>query len=274
MAESRAEEKEPEPGDAQEAQPEQVPEEHSDQGEEKQGRSTIVFPYGDLDDAMEIAKALHDEWGGSATVDQVGATLHTSMKSSNFRTKLATAKTFTVTKSENQQVELTPLGRQIVDASQADVAKAKAFLAVPLYKAIFEEYKGDRLPPTKGLESHMISLGVIAKQVVRARQLFQRSAKQAGFFKQGEDRLVLPINQTLLEGGAGTGLSPRRTRNRPTTGHTTAGGTLHPDIERLMATFLRDGQDWPSQKQQAWLQAVRDLDRLTEETDEAKPDAS
>jgi hypothetical protein len=244
------------------------------QSEEKQGRSTIAFPYGDLDDAVEIAKALHEHWGGKGTADQLGASMNTSMKSGAFRLKLATAKTFGVIKSENQQIELTQLGKQIVDSGQEELARIKAFLAVPLYKAIYVENKSDRLPPIKGLESQMIGLGVIPKQVDKARQAFQRSAKQAGFFKQGEDRLVLPVNPALLEGGADA--APPKPRRRPRGGPQQAQtGALHPDVDRLMATFLREGHEWPAEKQQGWLEAVRSLDRLTqEEADDGKTEAS
>jgi len=245
----------------------------NDDGEdEKYGRSTIVFPYGDLDDAIEIAKALHENWGGRGTVEQLGASMNTSMKSGAFRGKLATAKVFGVVKSENQQLELTPVGKQLADSAQEEVGKVRAFLDVPLYKKIYDENKQDRLPPIKGLESQMIGFGVVAKQVDKARQAFQRSAKQAGFFKQGEDRLVIPINPALLEGGSAP---PTRRRSRTGSTKSAQGGALHPDVDRLMATFLRDGADWPQEKQQEWLEAVRNLDRLTqEEADDGKPDHS
>jgi hypothetical protein len=73
-------------------------------------------------------------------------------------------------------------------------------MAVPLYSAIYEKYKGHLLPPMKALEREMLSLGVSSKQTDKARQAFERSARQAGFFEAGDDRLVRP----RLEGAAGT----------------------------------------------------------------------
>jgi hypothetical protein len=42
------------------------------------------------------------------------------------------------------------------------------------------------------LEREIANLGVAPKQTDKARQSFERSARQAGFFLQGEDRLVQP----------------------------------------------------------------------------------
>jgi hypothetical protein len=61
-----------------------------------------------------------------------------------------------------------------------------------LYEAIFAKYKGYSLPPPKAIEREMISLGVAPKQADRARQVFERSAQQAGFFAHGSDHSVKP----------------------------------------------------------------------------------
>lgn len=70
--------------------------------------------------------------------------------------------------------------------------RAYAFLAVPLFARIFENYKGFTLPGAAALEKFMRDEGVSPKQTGKARQAFLRAAKQAGFFAHGEDRLVRP----------------------------------------------------------------------------------
>jgi len=35
----------------------------------------------------------------------------------------------------------------------------ESFLRVPLYRAIFDRYRGVKLPPDAGLESEMVGLG-------------------------------------------------------------------------------------------------------------------
>src|SRR5207244_3608808 len=103
-----------------------------------------------------------------------------------------TAKTFGMITYTQGIVSLTSLGSRICDPNQEASAKADAFLAVPLYSRIYEQFKGGVLPPPSGLETAMVTLGVAPKQKDTARQVFQRSATEAGFFAYGPNRLVLP----------------------------------------------------------------------------------
>ena len=79
-----------------------------------------------------------------------------------------------------------------VDPQKGAAAKVEAFLTVPLYRAIYDRYAGSLLPNNIGLEKEMTELGVAAKQADKARQAFQRSAAEAGFFRQGSNKLVKP----------------------------------------------------------------------------------
>lgn len=76
-------------------------------------------------------------------------------------------------------------------------ARAEAFMRVPLYAGVYDKYRGHLLPPAKALEREMQGLGVSSKQTDKARQAFERSARQAGYFESGEDRLVKPRADTL-----------------------------------------------------------------------------
>jgi hypothetical protein len=80
--------------------------------------------------------------------------------------------------------------RYDVDPHLGPQARVQAFLTVPLYKALFENYRGFTLPRDVALEQQMVSLGVATKQKQKARQAFQRSAEQAGFFAHGRNKLV------------------------------------------------------------------------------------
>jgi hypothetical protein len=65
---------------------------------------------------------------------------------------------------------------------------------VALYARIFDNYNGFALPGPAALEKFMREVGVSGKQTGKARQAFMRSARQAGFFAHGEDRLVRPAD--------------------------------------------------------------------------------
>src|SRR5258708_5905230 len=158
----------------------------------KRERSTIAFPYQDLDSAIEIARAVHELTGSEGEMEQIAAHLGVSPKSSGFTIQIASAKVFGLVTGNQGTITLTRLGIQICDQQQEKAARVDAFLAVPLYKAIYEKFRGASLPPDTGLEAAIVSLGVAQKQRERVRQIFRRSAQQAGFFQFGTDRLVLP----------------------------------------------------------------------------------
>lgn len=162
-------------------------------GEGKREQSTILFPYLDLNTAIEVAQAIYQRSGlGVCTLDELAAEMGQTM-SGAFRMKTGTAKIFDlVDKESKSSIKLSELGRQIVSQDSARIARAEAFMRVPLYAAIFEKYKGHLLPPPKALEREMQGLGVSSKQTDKARQAFERSARQANYFESGEDRLVRP----------------------------------------------------------------------------------
>ena len=234
-------------------------------------RSTIDFPYLDLDAAIEVAKAVHQVGGTSCQWDQLAAQLGQSATGGGFRMRVATAKTFGLLNYSQGTVTLTRLGSQICDPDQEASAKVEAFLAVPLYKAVYDRFRGIVLPPAAGLEQEMVTLGVAAKQKDKARQAFQRSATSAGFFAFGTNRLVLPSiknNRKAEEpekeregsgagsGGGGAGTPPP-----------SAPPTMHPFIKGLLDTLppvvsLPTKSEWSMQGRREWLQTAAGIFNL------------
>ncbi|HKM99615.1 MAG TPA: hypothetical protein VJX23_03810 [Candidatus Binataceae bacterium] len=161
-------------------------------------RSKIVFPYGDLDDAVSVAKAIYNNSGAQADFDQLVEWMkHENVDSGAFRVKVAAARIFGLASVDGKKVTLLQLGHDTQDPKSESRARALAFLKVPLYKKVFETYRGRPLPDDKGLEKVMESFGVASKQTNRARQTFQRSAEQAKVFNDKKDRLVLPAGVSL-----------------------------------------------------------------------------
>jgi len=216
-------------------------------------RSTIAFPYTGLKDAERIARALHDSWGGGASPDQLAAGLKASPRSGSFRVKLATARTFRVISISRGNIALTDLGRKLIDPQTRAGARVEAFLTVPLFAALVNEYKGTMLPPDSGLEQKIHDLGVSAKQAARARQAFQRSAELAGFFKMGKDRLVQPAN--LPGSDTPPTVQPDYKDGEPRT----STAALPAPLPELWLTLLRDGRDWSPEKIQEFVETARSL---------------
>lgn len=228
----------------------------SDKSEGRQ-RSTIAFPYSDYESAEEVAKAIYENVGHGlcSASAQLAPWMRQSSKSSGFRTQLAAARLFGLIESDNSEsYRLTELGVRVLDPVQAPVAKAEAFLRVPLFKALYEKYKASTVPPTAALEREIAQLGVSEKQKARARQVFEGSAEQTGFRKQGPNRLVMPA----------VVVPPPGVGNTPNTGGNGGGGNgggggdngIGLDLDPLLLALLRkipvQGEEWPAEKRVRW----------------------
>lgn len=224
---------------------------------DKRERSMIEFPYMGLDEAIEVAQAIHETTGsGLCQADQLAAALKLSMASSGFRVRLSTTKMFGIIDSERGSgaVRLTDLGHRIVDPAQERAAKVEAFQNVPLYAKLVEQHRGKTLPPPAALERVMAEMGVAKKQTDRARQTFDRSAQSAGFFEFGRDKLVAPA----LSGGTAPPKSDApppppadQSQNRFDGG---GGGTTgDPLIDALIKKLPPAGKSWPAAERKTWM---------------------
>lgn len=233
------------------------PLEPSDPKQERE-RSTIDFPYVSLDDAVTVAKSVHKLGGNQCRLDSLAADLgHETINSGGFRQKLSAAHTFGFTALSQGVVSLTSLGIRVVDTEQERAARAEAFLKVPLYGAIYEEFKNGALPPAEGLEAKMLSLGVSNKMKGRARQVFQRSAKEAGFFAYGTTKLIYPA--------LGTAVTPKPKESADHTPETKNGSSnggdgggsgkkRHPLIEGLLTELPDPQTEWTTEDRKKWLE--------------------
>lgn len=230
-------------------------------------RSAIAFPYMDLDDGIDVAKKLYARRGiSSCPLDELAAEMKQTTSSGNFRLKTGTARTFGLVEKDGQSsMKLTDLGCRLVSPDGETAAKADAFLAVPLYNQIYEKYLGKLLPPTKALEREMQTLGVAAKQTDKARMAFYRSARQAGYFNSGDDRLVRPritasgpAAETLDQAAADAPLNEREPSPKRRNGSGSGGGH-HPFVEGLLDTLPEPGTVWTIEGRAAWLEAAANI---------------
>jgi hypothetical protein len=221
-------------------------------------RSTIEFPYLSLDIAIEIAKGVHATGGTQSRLEQVAAHLGESANGGAFRNKLVTSKLFGLTSHSGNTITLSPLGARVVDPAREQTARAEAFLNVPLYKAIYERFLNGTLPPQQGLESAMVTLGVANKQKERARQAFQRSAKEAGFFAYGSTKLVYPAGAADVKSVKVDEDEKAKDRNGGNGGGNDGGNgeDHHPLIEGLIKALPKSGSPWPLSARKKWLQAA------------------
>lgn len=235
----------------------------SDNGDSKRGRSTIEFPYLDLDDSIEIATAVHKIGGSGCQWIQLAAQLKQAASGGGFRLRLISAKLYGLLTYDRGQVTLSTLGMRIADSHQQKQARVDAFLSVPLYKVLYEKFEGVSLPPTAGLEREIEQLGVAPKQKNKARQVFLRSAKQAGFFWSGPDHLVTPPSTSSQ--GKPEHVEPRREpspKQLPGVGGFGGGGGgqfLNPFIQGLLEKLPQPETEWELEDRVKWLNTAASI---------------
>lgn len=227
-------------------------------------RSTIGFPYNNLGDAIEVAQAIQNNVGtGDCDDAQLSAWLNLSAKSSGYRIQISAARMFNLVESSAGKHRLASLGRMMVDPQREREARAKSFLAVPLYSAIYEKYKGGVLPPPAALEREIIALGVAEKQTGRARQVFERSAEQAGYFESGRNRLVMPGYAAREDSSLPPPPPPPdEQNNRDRKGGNGGGGDIgdhDPLILGLFKKLPEPDSDWSAKDRLKWLQTAANI---------------
>jgi len=226
------------------------PQQDAPEGEPgKRERSTIDFPYLDLDDAVEIAKAVHAVGGASCQWEQLAAHLGQAAKGGGFRMRVMTAKLFGYLTYDRGSITLTESGKRVADLDQEKAARVEGFLTIPLYKEIYEQFKGGALPAAGGLETAMVNLGVSQKQKDKARQVFQRSATQAGFFQYGTSKLVMPT----IRASAATA-QPVVIPSEPERKNKHEDDDRHPLIEGLLKELPEPQSEWTTEDRKKWLE--------------------
>ncbi len=232
----------------------------------KRVASTISFPYTDLNDAIAIARAIWEHVGASTCdLPQLAAWAgHDTIESGAFRIRVSSARLFGLVLTGSKQVSVTDLGRATLDPDRAGQARAEAFLNVPLYRQLFGRYEGQTLPTTNvALQADLVDLGVAEKQKDKARQVFQRSAEQAGYFAQGRNRLVrpafreeqkAPVVESEPKGGGGSG-----------------GGIDHPYVQLLVQSLPEPGTIWPESERIKWIALAKAAFNVVYKDDVASP---
>jgi hypothetical protein len=222
----------------------------------KQQRSSIAFPYVDLAEVINLAKAIHENVGsGSCSGDQLAAWIGQSPNSSGFRLRLSAGRLFGVLNTDGD-IRLTDIGHSLMDPKTAQEGRARAFLMVPLYRAVFERFRGRVVPPTQGFENELVTLGVASTLKDRARSVLERSAEQAGFYKHGRDRLIQPALPPSREEATEKSDEASQDQLKVTSpSNAVTGLNLDPLLVALLQKIPAKEEGWPSQKRLRWFRA-------------------
>lgn len=227
-------------------------------------RSAIAFPYMDLENAISVARAILENGGLPCTREQLAGALKQSPSSGNFILKTAAARHFGLVEFNQGKFHLTQTGAAVLsrDEQEEKAARAQAFLNVALYRRAYDEFRGRQLPPRPhGLEQAFVQFGVSPKQKDVARQVFEKSARQAGFFNVDPDRLIEPIIGPSM-GPTGPALErpPEASAEtivtgalRTITAHRTQLDSL---VQGLVDRLPPPGEKWEHEKRAKWLRIL------------------
>lgn len=230
------------------------------------GKSTIDFPYLDLENAIDIVKAVHKVEGDRCGWKQLATSLGVASEGGGFRMRMLTAKTFGLLTYEKGQVMLTDWGIRATDPNHEKRARYEAFLNVELFSKLFERYNGQQLPPVAAIERAIENLGVAPKQKDKVRQVFLRSAKQAGLFELATDRLSIPPGMnsqknetTNSNGNEQKGDDTAKQKNGDGGGGGGSGGQHHPFIQGLLQKLPIPDSEWPLEARKKWLATAANI---------------
>lgn len=219
-------------------------------------QSSVQFPYGDLEMSIGVAESMHSSGYQECAPDQLAAAMNQQVSSGNFRQKVSAARIFGLINTSPGRIALTELGYRVLDPAQQRGARVEAFLTVELYRKVYDAFRGKHLPPRPAaLERTFENYGVSPKQTDKARHAFDRSAKQAGFFDHGNDRLVMPGDIPAQPTSA-----VQQTREVPTVEQRGGGGGEPPSyLDPLIVALLHKmppGKTWPLPDRAKWLRAL------------------
>ena len=255
---------------AEEMKTERLKDDGSPTPEEKGSRrSGEPFPYADLESAREVAQLVQSIGVESCKRQQVAAKLGISAEAGGFRSKVGAATKFGLVASRGGMLILTGLGKKVLDPQTQDDALVDSFLSVRVFKQLYEKLENVSQPLPSAIEQQLADLGVVKKQVSRARQVFTKSARYAGFYKLHPDRLMqpgrlradsAPTDEPSTESQSETGPDRDSANGRGT--QPSDQGSRQSLVDALFAARPKFGQQWGLTEWTEWLEALMPLLRM------------
>jgi len=244
---------------------------------QKREKGQVAYPWYDLETAIATARAIVEGGGLPMTREQLAGALRIAPAGGNFILKTSAARMFGLIELVQSKFQLTQLGYLVLgkDEAKAKAARSEAFLSVPLYRRVYDEFRGKPLPPRPvGLETAFVQFGVPTKSRKIARQVFERSARQGGFFNVDPDRLIEPII-----GPAGSAeQQPMETTPEPSSRPSTGGNSqatpaVSFELDELIRGMLRrlpkSDETWTAERKAKWLRTLsQNLDYVYELEDD------
>lgn len=164
-------------------------------------KSGVRFPYHTLDDCIQVARTIHERAGGVCSVAQLATLLdYSGVRNGAFRTRMSATRMFgLIEEADEQNVKVSARGLAIVaeiSESLASKARVEAFMAVELFKKVYDRFDGTTLPGQAGLQNLLSTeYQIVTDRVAPTVRILLDSADQAGLFKTAGNRtrMTMPL---------------------------------------------------------------------------------
>ena len=173
----------------------------ANQGRKARQRSVYLFPAYGFATALDIARRVEEGGAGNLTEDSLAVELGLSVKSSGFRLKSLTARQFQLLNKQGDALIVTPTAKAILKpTSNADSLNGyrQAFMAIPLFRAVAERYRGQYLPDSRSLRNILQrEFQVDGSRAQQAEKLLMESARDTQVLTLSGDKSYLTVSGPL-----------------------------------------------------------------------------
>ena len=173
----------------------------ANQGRKARQRSVYLFPAYGFATALDIARRVEEGGAGNLTEDSLAVELGLSVKSSGFRLKSLTARQFQLLNKQGDALIVTPTAKAILKpTSNADALNGyrQAFMAIPLFRAVAERYRGQYLPDSRSLRNVLQrEFQVDGSRAQQAEKLLMESARDTQVLTLSGDKSYLTVSGPL-----------------------------------------------------------------------------
>ena len=171
-------------------------------GRKARRRSVYLFPAYGFTMALDIARQVEESGGGTLTEETLAVNLGLSKNSSGFRLKCLAARQFNLLNKQGATVSTTSIAKAILKpTSNEDALRGyrQSFLSIPLFQAVAERYRGQRLPDSQTLRNVLEREFMVEhKRVQQAERLLLDSARDTYLLKHRGDGTYLTISDSPM----------------------------------------------------------------------------
>ena len=161
-------------------------------------RSVYLFPAYGFTTALDIARRVEESGGGTLTEETLAVNMGLSVKSSGFRLKSLAARQFQLISKQGETLTTTPVAKAIFKpTSNEDALRGyrQSFLSIPLFQAVSERYRGQRLPDSQTMRNVLErEFHVEHSRVQQAERMLLDSARDAHLLKHRGDGTYLVVS--------------------------------------------------------------------------------